>query len=154
MRRKFNQNAYNKYDHVTKEKIANIFKKKGYEILGDINEEHYKEYDIKLVNNEGKTISFENEVRVNYETIMSRFTTFHIPIRKINTKADIYVIWNRNLNRISVLKNKQIKEYKNNIKEVDCQSQEGDYCEEFIDIPKNIFKHYRVGDNYDLFKID
>ena len=65
-KRKFNKNAYDSFDSKNKIGILEIMTKKGYTLVGDIDTEHYKKYDVKFVKG-GKELSFENETRITPE---------------------------------------------------------------------------------------
>lgn len=81
MGRPFNQKAYNSCDMKNKKALVSIMTKKGYTLIGNLEEEHYKKYDVKFKKDD-KEISFENETRVNFTKIRDFFQTIHIPIRK------------------------------------------------------------------------
>ena len=51
MKRLFNQKAYDAFDSKNKKEILSIMSKKGYSLVGNLEEEHYKKYDIKFVKN-------------------------------------------------------------------------------------------------------
>jgi len=98
--RQFNQQAYDEVDLKAKQKLVEIAKQFGkYNLVGRIEQEHYKKYDILFITDDGKTLAFENEVRQNFNVIESKYDTIHIPIRKKNTLADFYIVWNDNLTR-------------------------------------------------------
>jgi hypothetical protein len=144
MSRPFNKKAYDAFDLKNKKELVSIMTKKGYSLVGDINEEHYKKYDVKFIKN-GKEISFENETRVNFTTIRDVYPTIHIPIRKKNTQADYYVVWKPELDEFLLIDNIIIDEFKKEIVTLVCNEFDEDNCYEdsFIDIPKekaNLFK--------------
>lgn len=135
MKRKFNKDAYDNYDHSNKLELKNLMKKKGYTLIGDINEEHYKKYDLVFKdNNTNKTLSFENETRINFDKIKSTYNTIHIPIRKKNTQADYYIVWNSSMTELFLIPYSVINNHIDNLITVKCSSK---YIEDFIDIPKS-----------------
>jgi hypothetical protein len=82
-KRKFNKTAYDDYDLPNKLELKNLMEKKGYSLMGDINEEHYKKYDLIFKHSpSNKILAFENETRANFDKIKSYYNTIHIPIRK------------------------------------------------------------------------
>jgi hypothetical protein len=135
IKRKFNKNAYDTHDLPNKLELKNIMEKKGYTLMGDINEEHYKKYDLIFKHNtSNKILAFENETRINFDKIKTNYNTIHIPIRKKNTKADYYIVWNTNMTELFLIPYKIINEHINNLVNVKCSNK---YLEEFIDIPKS-----------------
>ena len=48
VKRPFNQAAYDAHDNRNKEELLKIMKRRGYEIVGDIKEGHFKKYDLKF----------------------------------------------------------------------------------------------------------
>lgn len=133
-KRKFNKQAYDTYDHSNKLELKNIMEKKGYSLMGDINEEHYKKYDLIFKhNNSNKILAFENETRINFDKIKSSYNTIHIPIRKKNTKADYYIVWNTKMTEFFLIPYSVINKHINNLVNVKCSNT---YIEDFIDIPK------------------
>jgi len=133
-KRKFNKNAYDSYDLKNKLELKNLMEKKGYTLMGDINEEHYKKYDLIFKDNKSdKILSFENETRINFDKIKSFYNTIHIPIRKKNTQADYYIVWNTNMTELFLIPYTIINKYIDNLVNVKCSNK---YLEDFIDIPK------------------
>jgi hypothetical protein len=150
MKRPFNQAAYDAHDKRNKEELLFIMEKRGYEIVGDINEENYKKYDLKFKHKEsGAEISFENETRDVFDKIKNIFKTIHIPIRKKNTQADFYIVWNNSMTEMFLIPREIIEKCKSDIVDVKCK--EGhvnyEYEEKFIDIPKNLVTLYRKQEN-------
>jgi hypothetical protein len=148
MRRPFNEKAYNDFDMKCKQELLRLMSKKGYSIVGDIKEEHYKEYDIKFEKN-GKTVSFENETRPNFVRIRDSFNTIHIPTRKMNTQADFYVVWKPEFDEFFLIDRDTISECINNEIKISCIEYEEDviYVDNFIDIPKNKAKLFKKTQN-------
>jgi hypothetical protein len=145
MKRPFNQAAYDAHDKRNKTEILNIMERKGYDLVGDIDEENFKKYDLKFRHKEtGKEISFENETRDVFDKIKTIFKTIHIPIRKKNTQADFYVVWNPGMTEMFLIPKEVIEKCKEEIVDVKCK--EGhvnyEYEEKFIDIPKKLVTLY------------
>ena len=134
MKRPFNKIAYDKFDLKCKEELVNIMVKKGYNLVGDLKEEHYKLYDVKFEKN-GEEISFENETRPNFIRIRDIFDTIHIPLRKRNTMADYYVVWKPEFDEFILIDRSVIEEFSKDDLEV--------YQDSFIDVPKNRAKLYK-----------
>ena len=150
MKRPFNQAAYDAHDKRNKTELLSIMNKKGYELIGDIDEENFKKYDLKFKHKEnGSEISFENETRDVFDKIKNIFRTIHIPIRKKNTQADFYVVWNPSMTEMFLIPKDIIEKCKEEIVDVKCK--EGhvnyEYEEKFIDIPKNLVNLYCKQEN-------
>jgi hypothetical protein len=138
-KRPFNQAAYSAHDRKNKMELVELMKNKGYDLVGDINEENFKKYDLKFRHNiSGKELTFENETRDVFDKIKNVFPTIHIPIRKQNTQADFYIVWNVEMTEIFLISKEVIQKCKDEIVNVKCK--EGhvnyEYRENFIDIPK------------------
>ncbi len=148
MKRLFNQKAYDAFDSKNKKEILSIMSKKWYSLVGNLEEEHYKKYDIKFVKN-GKEISFENETRRNFATIRDVYPTIHIPIRKKNTQCDFYIVWKIEMDEFFLISKDVINEYKTETVDVVCNINHEEYCyeEAFIDIPKDKAELYKKINN-------
>lgn len=144
MSRPFNKKAYDAFDLKNKKELVSIMSKKGYSLVGDINKEHYKKYDVMFTKN-GKEISFENETRVNFVTIRDVFKTIHIPIRKQNSQADFYVVWKPELDEFFLIKKETITDFKKETVTLVCNEFDEDnvYEDSFIDIPKEKAELFR-----------
>ncbi len=144
-KRPFNKAAYDAHDKRNKEELLKIMVRRGYEIVGDIGAENFKKYDLKFKHKEtGKEISFENETRDVFDKIKNIFKTIHIPIRKKDTQADFYVVWNTSMTEMFLIPKDIIEKCKEEIVDVKCK--EGhvnyEYEEKFIDIPKSLVDLY------------
>lgn len=149
-KRPFNQAAYDAHDKRNKEELLAIMGRRGYEIVGNIEEEHYKKYDLKFRHTEtGKEISFENETREVFDKIKNVFNTIHIPIRKKNTQANFYIVWNTAMTEMFLIPQQVIEKCKADIVDVKCK--EGhinyEYEEKFLDIPKKFVDLYCKQEN-------
>lgn len=145
MKRPFNQSAYDAHDKKNKEELCKIMTDKGYELVGDIEKENFKKYDLKFKHQKtGVELSFENETRDVFDRIKNVFKTIHIPIRKKNTQADFYIVWNPSMTEMFLIEKEVIEKYKSEIVNVRCK--EGhvnyEYEENFIDIPKKMVSLY------------
>ena len=138
MKRPFNQKAYDAFDLKNKKEILSIMADKGYTLVGNINEEHYKKYDVKFVK-DGKEVSFENETRMNFATIRDVYKTIHIPIRKQNTQADYYIVWKPELDEFFLISKETISEHRNETVTLLCNEHDEEHRWEdsFMDIPKD-----------------
>lgn len=150
VKRPFNQAAYDAHDNRNKEELLKIMKRRGYEIIGDIKEEHFKKYDLKFKHTKtGAELSFENETRDVFDKIKNIFKTIHIPIRKKNTQADFYIVWNPKMTEFFLIPKQIIEKCKEEIVDVKCK--EGhvnyEYEEKFIDIPKKFVTLYCKQEN-------
>lgn len=148
MSRPFNRKAYDAFDLKNKKELVSIMTKKGYSLVGKLDEEHYKKYDVKF-NKDGKELSFENETRLNFVTIRDVYSTIHIPIRKQNTQADFYVVWKPELDEFFLISKDVINEYKKEVVTLTCNEYDEDnrYEDSFMDIPKDKAQLYKKINN-------
>lgn len=145
MKRKFNQQAYDNHDNKCKVATINLFKRKGFNLVGNINTEHYKKYDVKLINELGQVLKIENEFRGPFDKIKNLYLTVHIPVRKKNTECDFYFIWGNDYKDLAVIKKETIKKYNNTIiKQVCANGKPYEFTEDFIDIPKKEVQFYSI----------
>ena len=137
-KRPFNLKAYNAFDLKNKQELVSIMTKKGYTLVGELNKEHYKKFDLKFIK-EDKEVSFENETRVNFVTIRDVYKTIHIPIRKKDTQADFYIVWKPELDEFFLISKDVINKNKEKMVTLVCNEFEEDevYEDTFIDIPKD-----------------
>lgn len=157
--RKFNRSAYNAHDKRNKEKIVKIMESTNkYVLIGDINDELYKECDVKLKHiDTGEIFRFENETRESFDQIVNEFDTIHIPIRKENTLADFYIVWKPSLTQFILIRRNVLLKYKTNQIDVSCHelsNATSDYVERFIDIPKNECEWFVIGQNYKMIPMN
>ena len=144
-KRQFNKLAYDEYDMNCKVATVNLMSKKGYNLIGDINTEYYKKYDLAFKNLEGNIIKIENEFRGGFENIKNKFSTVHIPIRKKNTECDFYFIWGNNYEELAIINKDILTKFKDNIiNQICAKGKEYEFEEEFIDIPKQYIKFYKI----------
>lgn len=138
MSRPFNKKAYDAFDFKNKKELVEIMTKKGYTLIGDLNKEHFKKYDVIFSKN-NKNISFENETRINFEKIRDVYPTIHIPIRKQNSQADYYIVWKSSLDEFFLIDKKTIEEHKEKTVTLVCNEYDEDnrYEDTFIDISKD-----------------
>lgn len=142
--RPFNKEAYDTIDKPSKLALMEMMETKGYSLVGNIDEESYKKWDLQFVKGE-KLVSFELEMRRDFGTIKKYFKTIHIPVRKANNQSDWYIIWNLDFNEFATIETNKIREYsKDNLVQIDCnEGSDLNYTELFIDIPKEEFKFYK-----------
>lgn len=153
--RSFNSVAYDSYDHINKTNIVKILNQYGYTLISDINAELYKDCDLIMHNHhKNKTIKIENETRPDFDTIKTKYTTIHIPIRKINTNANLYIIWNIESSECMIFDIDELRKYDlmQNVVSVVCthEANAGVYEEYFIDIPKAFAYHFHVLSNFEI----
>jgi hypothetical protein len=135
--RKFNEVAYNNYDYKCKVAAINFMKKKGFTLIGDIDTEHYKKFDLQFINESGKIVKIENEFRGPFNDIKNKYYSVHIPYRKKETECDFYFIWGNEWNDLAVIKKDILKKYSDNvINQVCAKGKPYEFVEKFIDIPK------------------
>lgn len=152
VKRKFNQKLYDECDMNAKIASIQLMKNKGYHMVGDIDEEHYKKYDLEFHNPEiNDTIFVENEYRGNYTKIKNFYKTVHIPIRKKNSKCTYYFVWGNDYKEVGIIKMEDIKKFRDKPVDVTCLTAgliyDGDiYTEEFIDVPKEYVKFFKKND--------
>lgn len=138
MSRKFNQNAYDKFDNKCKVAAIDYLQKKGFYPISDLETEYYKKYDLEMVNAQGMTIKIENEFRGKFHEIKETFKSFHIPIRKKYTEADFYFIWGPEYDEIGIITKKVFIKYRDDVKSLVCQKDKPhEWIEDFIDVPVN-----------------
>lgn len=137
MTRPFNKKAYDAFDLKNKKEIVSIMNQKGFSLIGNLDEEHYKKYDVKFRKGDIE-LSFENETRINFTTIRDRYPTIHIPIRKQNTQADFYIVWKPEMDEFFLISKDTINECKKDIVTLICNefNEDNQYKDSFIDIPK------------------
>ncbi len=144
-KRSFNKEAYDTMDKPCREALVKMMEPKGYQLVGDIDKEEYKKYDLMFEKN-GENISFENEMRKPFDAIKKRFKTIHIPIRKANNQSDWYVVWNIGCTECAMIETEKIRNFaKSDIVNIHCnEGTHFNYKENFIDIPKKEWTFYKL----------
>ena len=141
--REFNKIAYDQFDMSCKIATIKLMESRGYTLIGDINTEHYKKYDVAFKNKSGNIIKIENEYRGPFDKIKKYYSTIHIPIRKKNTECDYYFIWGNDYKDLAIIDKETIKKYNNTIiNQVCANGKPYQFTEDFIDIPKKEVKFY------------
>ena len=144
-KRKFNKIAYDEFDMCCKLATVDLMNKRGYNLIGDINTEYYKKYDLAFKNELGNIIKIENEFRSVFDKIKNVFKTVHIPIRKKNTECDYYFIWGNNYEDLAIINKEIINKFKEKTINLICaKGKEYEFKEEFIDIPIEYIKFYKT----------
>jgi hypothetical protein len=155
--RKFNKDAYDAFDMSSKLQLVKIIEKNSpYKLNDDLDIERYKDGDVEFIFN-NKKVLFENEVRRNFDDIVSIYKTIHIPIRKKDTPANFYIVWKEDLCQFILIDRKTIQKYKNKPIRVKCNNEmnyDEEYVEEFVDIPKSETQWYLVGKEFKLKKLE
>lgn len=154
----FNKEAYDRSDKPSKEVLQKIIETNtDFKLIGDLDEEHYKSHDVGFKKG-NKTILFENEARINFETIANVYDTIHIPIRKKFTNCDYYLVWKVNFKKFILIKKETIQKYLDNLVVISCNEDMYDnqynYVERFIDIPKEETQGYIVNDDFTIEKFE
>ncbi len=151
-KREFSMKLYQQCDMSSKKAAIGLMKNRGYELIGDINEEHYKKYDLRFSGINGDIISIENEYRGNFSKIRDIFSTVHIPIRKKGSQCDYYFVWGLDYTEVGIIKMSDIKKFSDKPVNVLCtQAMElydaQPYREDFIDVPKEFVKFFKINEN-------
>lgn len=150
-KRPFNQELYDMFDNPNKMRLKELMEKTtNYKVVEGLKTELYKKGDLVFSNGK-KRIIFENETRGVFETIVEKYDTIHIPLRKQNTPADFYIVWKPDLMQFILINKKTLNKYRNRI-EYDVNLVSG-YTEDFIDIQKSDTTWYCIGENFKLQEI-
>lgn len=148
-KRVFNEEAYDEMDMPSKVALSNMMETKGYELVGDIEKEEYKKYDLKFKKGD-EEVTFEIEVRRPFHIIKSNYDTIHIPIRKANNQSDWYIVWNTTFTEFALIETYKIRGHAKDDNLVYLECNEGsdlNYKENFIDIPKVEWTFYKMENN-------
>lgn len=150
-KRPFNQDLYDMFDNPNKKRLKELIETTSpYRVVEGLNNELYKKGDLVFSNGKNKII-FENETRGVFETIVEKFDTIHIPLRKQNTPADFYIVWKPDLMQFILITKKVLDKYRDRIEhDVKCAS---GYTEDFIDVEKSETTWYCIGENFKLQKV-
>jgi len=144
--RPFNKDAYNSCDNICKVKLNEMLSNKGYVSKYEINNETFERHDMVFIK-DNKEIIFENEMRECFDRIKFNWNSVHIPIRKKNTKANYYIVWNTDCSEIILINT--IFFHKSPIVSINCRSRNGmpAYTESMIDISKENVDFYKKNKN-------
>jgi len=149
IKRKFNSKLYDQCDMTSKKASISLMESRNYELVGDIDEEHYKKYDLRFKNKEtGEIIAVENEFRGNFKKIKEFFQTVHIPIRKKGSQCDFYFVWGLDYTEVGIIKMIDVSKFSEKPVKVLCTLanrlyDSPEYTEEFIDVPKEFVKFFK-----------
>lgn len=148
-KREFDVNLYQRCDMKAKVAAISLMKNRGYKLVGDVAQEHFKKYDLVFQNDNGETISVENEYRYNFSKIRDIYSTVHIPIRKKNSQCDYYFVWGSDCAEVGLIKMADISKFTDKIVDVYCTEEvdlyDGDvYQEKFIDVPKEYVTFFKL----------
>lgn len=152
-KRPFIQEAYDEFDMNCKKALLEVMSQRGFSIIGNIEEEHFKKYDLKFFSPaRNQTLSFENEFRGDYAKIRDMFPTVHVPIRKKGSQCDYYVVWGENYHEMALIKMDDVKRFAKHPVKVTCKKAAVNYGspvydEEFIDVPKKFVQFFRKQNN-------
>jgi hypothetical protein len=157
MSRNFNSSAYKAHDLDTKKMVIKIMEKTNkFKFYDKIDVELFKECDVRMTHiATGFVVRFENECRINFDELVNKYNTIHIPIRKKNTLADFYLVWNYELTQFIKIKRDVMKE--SMVVNVECSSTRNathEYNEDFIDVPKLKCEWFVVGKEYNLIPLN
>lgn len=148
VKREFNLKLYQQCDMSAKTAAILLMKKRGYELKGDVNKEHYKKYDLVFENKAGEILSVENEYLGNFSKIRDYFPTVHIPIRKKGSQCDYYFVWGNDYTELGLIKMTDIRKFSDKPVNVLCtlalELYDGEaYKEDFIDVPKSLVTFFK-----------
>ena len=148
-KREFDIHIYRQCDMSAKKAAISLMKNRGYELIGDVEKEHFKKYDLIFKNDKGEVISVENEYRGNFKKIRDIYSTVHIPIRKRNSQCDYYFVWGLEYTEVGLIKMSDISKFTDKPVSVYCteafELYDADiYKEEFIDVPKEYVTFFRL----------
>ena len=147
---------YQKYDNSAKEWFTEIIEKNTkYKQHTGLNEELYKEGDISFKYDD-RILLFELEVRHAFDDIVYKYNTIHIPIRKVNTPSDFYVVIKPDFQQFILIDSKLIQKNKDKIVTVRCEKEKNcdtPYIEDFVDIKKEDTLWYIVIKDKKLTKV-
>jgi len=148
-KRPFNKDAYDSMDMKSKVALTKLMQEKGYELVGDIETEEYKKWDLKF--RKGNTFTtFELEMRKPFNTIKCCYNTVHVPIRKKNNQSDWYMVWNIDCTEFALIETKEIRKHasEENLIYLECnEGKDWNYREHFIDVPKSEWKFFKIDSN-------
>lgn len=153
VKRKFIPKLYDECDMDSKKASIALMLTRGYELIGDINEEHYKKYDLRFKNNKtNHIIAVENEYRGNFKKIKEYFPTVHIPIRKKNSQCDFYFVWGENYSEVGIIRMSDINKFSDTPVDILCTLanrlyDSPEYTEKFIDVPKELVQFFKKDEN-------
>ena len=110
----FNKKVYDMVDNASKQKLVNILKNYKYELVGNINDEHYSKTDIITYNRlNNKTLLWEIEVKntKDFNNVLNgTYKTIYINYRKRNNESNFYCIFNQEYTQCAFGKMQQIKQ--------------------------------------------
>lgn len=153
-KRPFNKKIYDVVDNKTKIATVELMKLKDYELAQPLNKENYKDFDLIFYNkNLDSYLKIEIELRTAFDKIKEIFKTVHIPIRKINSKADYYIIWSNDLNKVGIINMQEV--VKTSVVKVVCDGvidEIEQFSENFIDVPKKIVLFLKKGEETGKWK--
>jgi len=142
-----NQELYDKYDMPGKQALMRVLTHYGYTLVGDINQEHYKETDLITQDRNGNQVKWEIQVRTqdNYNKLRNNtFKTFFVHTRKNQNQSEWYVVFPEDYKEVAIISMKHIKE--SSIKTVKTKS--GTY-ESFFDVPMKYVNFYKLTENFE-----
>jgi hypothetical protein len=154
-KRKFDHLAYNEFDGKAKRALKKYLERHNYTLVDD--GEHKAKVDAIYLDPEGKTVVFENEVRISktFDAIIKRFPTIHIPSRKYVSEFDYYMVWKGDFTSFISIDKETFQRHRDTQVGVTCKASEVNpvVTEQFIDIPKGDCKLFTLNDKK-IFKAD
>ena len=144
-KRPFNKEAYDSMDMPSKVALREMMKSKGYELVGDINKEEYKKYDLMFKQGD-EEVTFEIEMRKPFDLIKANYDTVHIPIRKENNQSDWYIVWNIGCTEFALIETAKIRAHAkgDGLAYIECnEGTDWNYKENFIDVPKDEWEFFK-----------
>lgn len=112
--RQFNKEVYDQVDKKAKEVLSLVLMRKGYGIVGGVEQELYNTdvVAVQLVEEYVKTTRFECEVRKRHyydRFIDGYFKEIHIPARKMKNISDWYVVFPDSYDELLLIPMKVVK---------------------------------------------
>lgn len=155
-KRPFNEDAYDSMDMKSKVALVEMMCNKGYELVGDINIEEYKKWDLEFQKGK-KKVSFEIEMRQPFNKIKTCYNTVHVPIRKKNNQSDYYIVWNLDCTEFAIIETQEIRRHAKdeNLIYLECnEGKDWNYKEHFIDVPKEEWKFFKINNKGEWLEED
>jgi len=155
-KRPFNEDAYDSMDMKSKVTLTGIMRQKGYELVGDIETEEYKKWDLMFKKGDNE-VTFELEMRQPFNKIKTCYNTVHVPIRKKNNQSDWYMVLNIECDEFALIETKNIRKHasEENLIYLECnEGKDWNYKEHFIDVPKEEWKFFKINENGEWLEED
>jgi len=108
----FDREKYNKYDKRSKTLLLKILQHFGYILEGSLEDEYYKETDLKVKDPKtGKIIKWECEAKnpIHFNNVVSgKYKDIIFNTRKAKNQSNFYIIFSQNFNEFLIVSFKNI----------------------------------------------